>query len=113
MAAQGGVHAGVQHAQRGGVEPQEVRRQFGDSGARAFGVGRQVGRSQGTDLAVAGDTGVGMDGDYGGVKNFDGVSAGPFVAAFVQGQVHLKSFDPGDLGHRPILSRCRWQAKAR
>jgi hypothetical protein len=54
-----------------------------------------------------------MDGDYGGVKNFDGVSAGPFVAAFVQGQVHLKSFDPGDLGHRPILSRCRWQAKAR
>ena len=36
MAAQGGVHAAVQHAERSGVEPDELRRQFGDSGARAL-----------------------------------------------------------------------------
>ena len=75
-----------------------------DAGADAVGVGRQVGRPERADLAVAGEPGVGLDRDDGAVEHVDGLAARPVVAALVQRQLDPLGADAGDL-HGLIL-RC-------
>jgi hypothetical protein len=52
MAAQRLVYSPVHHLKLGWVEPQKVRRHFGDPGARSCGIRSLIGRAQRADLAV-------------------------------------------------------------
>jgi hypothetical protein len=90
------VHAPVDKAQRRRIETDQGGSQLGDAGARAFGIGRQVGGTQGADLAVAGEPLVGLRGDHGAVEGADTVLVRPVVSALDQRQVDLVDPDAGD-----------------
>src|SRR5690606_24443712 len=80
----------------------QVGAQFGDPGATAFGIGGQIERPQGADLAMPGHAFVGFDTHDGAVEDGDRFAAGPLVTALVQGQVHLVDGDFADFHSSPF-----------
>ena len=85
------------------VLAEEVRREFGQPGADAGGVGRQVRRPERADLAPADQTRVGLDPHDGAVEDGDGVPAGPLVRPLVEGQPDLVRRHPRDAHPPPPL----------
>ena len=101
VALEGGVHESVELFEFGGVVADEVGAELLDSGADSGGVGGEVEGAEGADFAVAGDAFVGLDFDDGGVEDGGRFSAGPFVGAFLEGEVDLVGVDGGDF-HRSL-----------
>lgn len=66
----------------------------------------RVGGPQRATLAPAGDAGICVNPDNGGVKHLDIVAVGPAVAAFAQRQVDLIGGDGGDLYGGPFRPGC-------
>jgi hypothetical protein len=84
MTLQRRVHPSIQTLELPRILADQVRREHRDSGADAFGIGRQISGPEGTDFTVADDPSVGLDPDEGRVEDRDRFAAGPVVAAFVQ-----------------------------
>ena len=75
VAAQHRVHVAVERPEVGRVEADQLGADLGDAGAHALGIGRQVGRAERAALGIAGDAGVGLDGDDGRVEHLHEVAA--------------------------------------
>ncbi len=90
------VHGSIQRTQGEGIQADQVRRQLFQPGANAFGVGWQIKRAQRTNLPEAHLAGVGFDLDDRAVEHLDRLAPGPFVAAFMQGQIDLIGADACD-----------------
>ena len=91
------VHDAVDDAELARILAEQMRRQLGQPGAHAVGVGRQIGRAQRTDLAVADQAVIGVDAHDRGVVDADRLAARPAVGALAQRQVDLVDRDLGDL----------------
>ncbi len=74
MALQMLVHDAVDDAELPWILAQQMRRQLSQPGARAVGVGRQIGRAERTNFAMADQAGIGVDANDRGVV--DGGSTG-------------------------------------
>ena len=96
VAFQRRCHLSIERAQLRRIRAEQMRRQFSDAGADAVGISRQVKGTQRADFAVARNPAVGIDADYRAIEDFDRLPARPFIAAFVQRQVHLISGDALD-----------------
>jgi hypothetical protein len=66
------VHPPVQLYQFPWIKTDKMRPDFSQTGPHAFRVGRQIERPQRTDLAVADETRVDFNANYGAVKDGDG-----------------------------------------
>ena len=96
MAAHRAVHPLVEHSERERVRADQLWGEFGDPGARAARVGREVRGAQRTHLAPPGEPLVGIDRHDGRVEHRHRVAARPFVAPLVQREVDLEHPDAGD-----------------
>src|SRR5690349_4589974 len=74
-----------------------MRSELAQTGADAFGIGREVKGAEGADFAVADEAGVGLDADDGAIKHGDGLAAAPLVGRLVQGELDAIGLDAGDL----------------
>ena len=97
MALQALVHDAIDDADLPRIAAEEMRRELGEPGTHAGGVGRQIGGPERADLAVADQTGIGLDAHDRGIVDADRLAARPAVAAFAQRQVDLVDGDPRDL----------------
>ena len=84
MALQRGVHVAVELKYLCRVLAKQRRGKDLGAGSGALGVSRQVDWAKGTDLAVTGDTLVGLDPHDGAVEHLHGFAVGPVVAALVK-----------------------------
>ena len=107
MAAQRLVHPPVHHLELGRVEPQKVRRNFGDPGACSRGIRRQIGRPQRADLAVTGNARIRTEGHHCRIEHLYRIAARPFVAALVKGQFDSVGADSND-PHRCLFIMARF-----
>ena len=96
MALESGVHRAVELHELARIFTEQVRPEFAQTSAHAFRVGRQIERPERTDLAVADETGVGLDADDGAIEDGDGLAAGPFVGCFVEREFNAMGKDAGD-----------------
>ena len=104
MTFQTAIHATIELAQMQGRAADQLRTKFSQSASNTRSVRGQVEWSEWADFAVASQAGIGFNLDDGTVKDFDGFSAGPFVAALVQRQVNLVGADSSNL-HDGILTK--------
>ena len=77
MALEDRVHAAVQALELARVLAEQMRRELAQPRAHALGVGRQVGRPERADLAVADEARVRLDAHERAVEDGDGLAAGP------------------------------------
>ena len=71
MSSHGSIHRLVYDTELGGVEADEMRREFGNAGSGTCCVGGEIGRAERANLAEVGDTFVGLDLYNGRFENFD------------------------------------------
>jgi len=108
VALQRGIHPDVHDVELAGVDTDQRRGDLSDAGSRAFGVSRQVSRTQRANFTVSDKPVVGLDRNDGTVEHLDKVAAAPRVAALFERQIHLMnedSFDPHQSSRAAIATR--------